>query len=98
MNRSKEEREHAESREKALKDQATLRKMAMEQGWKKGMEKGRIDGQKDLLLSMITRKFPGVSNHYHTQLKELDSLRLKNLGEELLNINSLTELDRYLGS
>jgi len=86
---SKEERERAESREKALKDQATL--------WELGMEKGRADGQAELLWSMITKKFPGLSGHYYTQLKELDSSRLKNLGDEILDIQSLSELDRFIG-
>lgn len=66
--------------------------------YEKGLEKGRIDGQTELLWSMINRKFPGVSSYYYAQLKELDFLRLKSLGEELLNIQSLTELDRYLKS
>ncbi len=97
ISQSKEERERAESREKALKDQATLWELGMMKGLEQGMEKGRVDGQTELLWSQITKKFSGVSSIYHTQLKELDALRLKRLGEEILNIQSLTELDRYLG-
>lgn len=68
----------------------------LEKGMEKGMVKGRISGISELLWSQIMKKFPGASSHYFTRLEELDSLRLKKLGEELLNIQSLSELDQFL--
>ncbi len=70
----------------------------IEKGMEKGLEKGRIEGQVDLLWRMINRKFPGVSATVYERLKALDSVRLSILGDDLLKIHTLSELDPYVGT
>ncbi len=71
-------------------------KYAEELAKEEGMEKGRIEGQAELLWRMISGKFPGAPKSYFEKLKALDPIQMSILGDNLLDIKKMSELDRYL--
>lgn len=67
----------------------------LEKGLKKGLQQGETQGRILLLRKMLMRKFPAVNEQLLEQLFELPQSQLETLGEVLLDMQSLTELEEW---
>jgi hypothetical protein len=67
--------------------------MQLTTSWK---EEGRQEGQSNTILRLLNRKFGSLPNAIATQIESLETHRLDSLTEDLLDFNSLDDLNRWL--
>jgi hypothetical protein len=63
-----------------------------EQWRQEGIEEGRRQGEAELLLRLLRRKFGSVPRKIQTRLRDAQPEQLLDWGERLLTANSLEEI------
>ena len=61
-----------------------------------GLQKGRQEGELLLVLRLLTRRFGLLSEQRTEQIRQLSVPQLEDLGEALLDFESMTDLEQYL--
>ena len=80
------------AREDSLRDLNNLIKGAK----REGMEKGREEGQLEILHRQITKKFGPLSPELNQQIDQLTSQKLDDLAEQLLDFQTISDLTQWL--
>jgi hypothetical protein len=62
----------------------------------RGIEQGAVREVRSLILKQLTRKFGFVSDEIRSQVAALSVLQLEMLGEALLDLANLADLERWL--
>jgi DNA-directed RNA polymerase subunit F len=71
----------------------------MEKGIEKGIEKAREESrQKDVgrVLKLLNKKVGSLDDRYIEKIKKLDSDKLNKILEEILDIEGMEDVDKYL--
>ncbi len=63
---------------------------------REGMEKGREEGQREILHRQITKKFGPLSPDLNQQIDQLTSQKLDDLAEQLLDFQTISDLTQWL--
>jgi predicted transposase YdaD len=61
-----------------------------------GEERGRQQGERELVIRQLTRRVGNISPEIQAQIRALPLVRLEALGEALLDFTSAIDLDRWL--
>ena len=67
--------------------------MQITTSWK---EEGKLEGQKNTILRLLNKKLGSLSQQTVTTIKSLDAAQLDRLTEELLDFESIAELEQWL--
>ncbi|MBF0351990.1 MAG: DUF4351 domain-containing protein [SAR324 cluster bacterium] len=73
----------------------TMAQQWIDEGFEKGIEKGRVEGFRSLVEKQLRIKFREIPASYLTQLSTLSFLQLETLAERVLTAQSLEELFRF---
>lgn len=65
-------------------------------GFHQGIEKGRHEGEVELVLRQLNRCLGALSNFQKKSIRELDLAKIEALGESLLEFESRADLARWL--
>ena len=76
----------------------------MEQGLEKGLQKGRLEGRQEgrlegeagLILRQLRRRFGSLSAELESRINRLPLDRLEELGEAILDLSTIEQLDHWL--
>jgi len=79
-----------------LQDEKGRITYAEEQGEAKGREKGRLQEAIALVMRLLKKRFGELPEAISTQVESLPLQDLENLTEEILDLNCLEDLDRWL--
>jgi predicted transposase YdaD len=63
-----------------------------------GIEKGFIQGERSLILRLLSRRVGILSSEVRSQVESLPLEQLESLGEALLDFSSAADLDEWLQS
>ena len=74
----------------------TLAEVLREEGFEKGIEKGKRDGLSDLAINRLTKKFGIMPSAYREKINTLDLNSLEMLNYEIDDFNSLDDVRKYL--
>jgi len=91
-----EELEVVERRGIMLQDEKGRITYAAEQGEEKGREKGRLQEAIALVMRLLNKRFGEVPEVISTKVERLPLQDLENLTEEILDLNRLEDLERWL--
>lgn len=94
-----EQRELYEMRAKILKDKVSALNEAERKGIERGLEEGRKEARlKDVetVFKLLNKKFGNVSIEFNDKIQNLNSEKLSLIIENILDIDTLDELGRYL--
>ncbi len=69
----------------------------LEEGRQEGLQRGEFRGKQELLKRLIRRKFGALPPTVVTQLENLSSAQLDELGEAILDMQSTSDLEGWLG-
>ena len=61
-----------------------------------GREEGRQEGEKSLILRQLTKRMGELSPEVRQSVENLSIEQLENLGEALLDFNSMVDLENWL--
>ena len=64
--------------------------------WSKGLQEGRQEGEANLVLRQLNRRIGGISAELSAKLSSLSLENLENLGEALLDFQSVEDLEQWL--
>jgi DNA anti-recombination protein RmuC len=64
----------------------------------KGRTEGRVEGQSNTILRLLNRKLGNLPEAIATQIKSLEPNQLDTLTEDLLDFQTLDDLERWLSS
>ena len=78
-----------------LKETRVYREIKQE-GREEGREEGRQEGEKSLILRLLNRKVGELSPEVRQNVENLSIEQLENLGEALLDFNSMVDLENWL--
>lgn len=78
----------AELRDKAIRDE----KSRLQGARKEGVEVGKSE----LLIKLLKKKFPNISQQLVVKISKLPSETLDTIATEIFDINTLDELNKYL--
>ena len=100
LSADEKERQRAEARMKAIRDEASLLEDAEKRGLEKGLEKGRqegisigeVKGEAQTLLKLIKLKFGGHPDWVESRLNEASKAQLDGWVAGILTANSLDDL------
>jgi predicted transposase YdaD len=67
-----------------------------EEGRAEGEVKGRVEEARALVIRQLTRKLGNVSPHLLAKIEALPLNRVESLSEELLDFNSIEDLETWL--
>ncbi|WP_414550063.1 Rpn family recombination-promoting nuclease/putative transposase [Anabaena sp. CCY 0017] len=70
----------------------------LEEGEQRGRQEGRQEGERNLVLRQLTRKLGELPPGMREQLEILSLEQLENLGEALLDFNTLLDLEAWLAN
>lgn len=87
----------AEMREKAIMDEQSRLKGAREEGIEKEKENSRLKDI-DRVLKLLTKKFGTLNDVLKEKIKNMDSNNLSLIIENILDIESFEEIEKYLNS
>jgi hypothetical protein len=62
----------------------------------RGLEQGRIEGERDLVLKLLNRKLDVLSPEFIARINNLNVERVEALGEALLDFNNMGDLEAWL--
>ena len=91
-NMTVEELEVVERRSMMLQDEKGRITYAKEEGRKEGEQQGKSG----LIIRLLTKRFGEISEAITSQIENLSIQDLENLGEDFLDFNSLSDLERWL--
>lgn len=86
-------------RAKILKDKVSALNEAERKGIERGLEEGRKEARlKDVetVFKLLNKKFGNVSIEFNDKIQNLNSEKLSLIIENILDIDTLDELGRYL--
>jgi Domain of unknown function (DUF4351) len=61
-----------------------------------GRKEGRKEGEATLVIRQLRRRFQRITDEQETQIRQLSVEQLENLGEALLDLREVAELERWL--
>ncbi|MEQ8996612.1 MAG: Rpn family recombination-promoting nuclease/putative transposase [Coleofasciculus sp. B1-GNL1-01] len=93
---TEDELEVVERRGIMLQDEKGRITYAAEQGEAKGREKGRLQEAIALVMRLLKKRFGDVPEAISTKVESLPLQDLENLTEEILDLNHLEDLERWL--
>jgi len=64
--------------------------------WSEGLQEGRQEGEANLVLRQLNRRIGDISPELLPNIRSLDLEQLENLGEALLDFQSLQDLEQWL--
>ena len=64
--------------------------------WSEGLQEGRQEGEANLVLRQLNRRVGDISPELLPNIRSLDLEQLENLGEALLDFQSLQDLEQWL--
>jgi predicted transposase/invertase (TIGR01784 family) len=95
-NMTVEELELVERRAMILQDERGRLTYAIEEGREEGREQGRVTEAIALVMRLLKKRFGEISEVITSQIENLSVQNLENLAEDLLDFNSLADLERWL--
>ncbi|AIE76007.1 MULTISPECIES: DUF4351 domain-containing protein [unclassified Synechocystis] len=69
----------------------------LERGLQLGLQQGEQLGEATLILLQLTRRFGILPQLITHQIRQLDTVQLENLGEALLDFDSMADIEKWLG-
>jgi predicted transposase/invertase (TIGR01784 family) len=70
---------------------------ALQEGEQTGVLKGKLEGERSLILRQLTRRIGDVNLELRSQIQSLSLTQLESLGEELLDFSTPNDLVKWLG-
>ena len=70
----------------------------LEESERKGLEEGREEGKKLLLVSLLAKKFGALSPQLQEQINQLSGAKLDNLSLAILDLKDVQELQSWLAN
>jgi len=67
----------------------------MEQGIEQGMEKGMEKEAKSLVVRLLNKKFEYLDDRIKTQIEKLKINEVENLGEALMDMSKIEDLENW---
>jgi predicted transposase/invertase (TIGR01784 family) len=64
----------------------------------RGLERGKIEGERALVLKQLTLRLVKVSDNLRARVNDLPVEKIELLGEALLDFTSIADLEKFLGS
>ena len=68
----------------------------LQEGLEEGRQEGRQEGEANLVLRQLNRRVGDISPELLPNIRSLDLEQLENLGEALLDFQSLQDLEQWL--
>ncbi|MEM1169229.1 MAG: Rpn family recombination-promoting nuclease/putative transposase [Cyanobacteria bacterium P01_H01_bin.35] len=96
INMTPEELEIVDRRAIALQDERGRISYAEQQGLVKGEAKGRLSEAIAFVMRLLKKRFPDIPTTITSQIENLPIEDLESLGEDLLDFNSLEDLESWL--
>jgi predicted transposase YdaD len=69
-----------------------------EMGFERGIEQGRKEGERSLVVRLLYRRVGSVPQEIQSQVEMLSLSQLEALGEALLDFTSLADLQNWLAA
>ncbi|MFB2897555.1 Rpn family recombination-promoting nuclease/putative transposase [Aerosakkonemataceae cyanobacterium BLCC-F50] len=91
-----EELEVVERRAMMLQDEKGRLTYAKEEGREEGRKEGEQQGKSRLIIRQLKKRFGEISEAITSQIENLSIQYLESLGEDFLDFNSLSDLERWL--
>jgi hypothetical protein len=66
------------------------------EGEARGRAEGRAEGKAELIIKLLKKKFAAVPEEYIEKIKKQDNDVLEAIGDNILNMQDINELDKYL--
>lgn len=60
------------------------------------MKEGEAEGKAELLIKLLVKKFEKVPEEYKIKIKNLSEETIEIIGTDILDLNSIEELEKYL--
>jgi hypothetical protein len=73
-----------------------FREEGLREGMKEGMKEGIREGIVEVIFRQLKKKFGDVPQDYRLKIRSLDKESLTELSENILDINSLDDIDKFL--
>ncbi|MDY7003362.1 MAG: Rpn family recombination-promoting nuclease/putative transposase [Cyanobacteriota bacterium] len=96
INMTPEELEIVERRAIALQDQRGQIAYAQQEGEARGKVEGRLSGAIAFVMRLLKKRFKDIPTAINNQIEDLSVEDLESLGEDLLDFNSLEDLENWL--
>ena len=71
-------------------------KQILDEGWQKGQQQGRIEGESGLVLRLLRRRFGALDAEHEAMVKRLPVEELEDLGDALLSFQNVQDLSEWL--
>jgi hypothetical protein len=68
----------------------------LEEEFHKREAKGKAEGEAELIIKLLKKKFAVLPEEYIEKIKKQDSEVLETIGDNILNMRDIKELDKYL--
>ncbi|MFB2924260.1 Rpn family recombination-promoting nuclease/putative transposase [Aerosakkonema funiforme] len=91
-----EELEVVERRAMMLQDEKGRLTYAKEEGREEGRKEGEQQGKSQLIIRQMKKRFGEITEAINSQIESLSIQNLESLGEDFLDFNSLSDLERWL--
>ncbi|NEP04057.1 MAG: DUF4351 domain-containing protein, partial [Okeania sp. SIO4D6] len=98
INMTPEELEMVERRAIALQDQRGQIAYAEQEGEARGKVEGRLSEAIAFVMRLLKKRFKDIPTSINNQIEDLAVEELESLGEDLLDFNSLEDLESWLNS
>lgn len=98
INMTPEELEIVERQAMALQDERGRIAYAEQQGLVKGKAEGRLSEAIAFVMRLLKKRFPDIPNTINSKIENLPIEDLESLGEDLLDFNSMEDLESWLNS
>ena len=92
------ELEEVQRRAMLLQDERGRLTYAREEGKEEGREEGQLTEARALISRLLKKRFGEIPVNITNQIENLSLKNLENLGEDLLDFNSLTDLEQWLNN
>jgi predicted transposase YdaD len=66
------------------------------EGEARGRAEGKAEGKAELIIKLLKKKFAAVPEEYIEKIKKQDNDALEAIGDNILNMQDINELDKYL--
>ena len=79
-----------------IKAMFTIDDLKQTRYYQDAIQEGRQEGQADLILHLLTRKFGGLSENLQLRITQLSVAQLEMLAEAIFDFDNVAELDRWI--